>query len=102
MRENVPLYRFSDLQEVIDTTILWKTITRVVGSNHKKKVSELLGKGKFQDKGKEPEPIISIVATEATKTLADHLREMPQIPANISKNCIDLFLKNLSKYLCPM
>ena len=67
-----------------------------------KKVSELLGKGKFQDKGKEPEPIISVVATEATKTLADHPREMPRIPANISKNCIDLFLKKLSKYLCHM
>ena len=67
-----------------------------------KKVSELLGKGKFQDKGKEPEHIISVVATEATKTLADHPREMPRIPANISKNCIDLFLKKLSKYLCHM
>ena len=42
------------------------------------------------------------VATEAPKTVADQPIEVPQIPADFSKDCTDFSLKDLSKPLCPM
>ena len=41
-------------------------------------------KEKFQDKGKEHFPKISVVATEATKPAADQPREIPQVPTKPS------------------
>ena len=52
--------------------------------------------------GKETEAKISVVETEAPKTTADQPIEVPQIPANLSKDCTDFSLKDLLKPLRPM
>ncbi|KAF3953568.1 hypothetical protein CMV_021003 [Castanea mollissima] len=47
--------------------------------------------------------LLSVVRPiEAPKTAADQPIEVPQIPANLSKDCTDFSLKDLSKPLCPM
>ena len=52
--------------------------------------------------GKDLEAKNSGVATEATKTKPDQRIEVPQIPADLSKDCTDFSLKDLLKPLCPM
>ena len=52
--------------------------------------------------GKDLEAKNSGVATEATKTKPDQPIEMPQIPENLSRDCTDFSLKNLSKPIHPM
>ena len=52
--------------------------------------------------GKYLEAKNSGLAIEAPKTAADQPIEVPQIPANFSKDCTDFSLKDLSKPLCPM
>nr|POF24908.1 hypothetical protein CFP56_16084 [Quercus suber] len=51
--------------------------------------------------GKDLEAKNSGVATEATKTKPDQ-RTVPQIPADLSKDCTDFSPKDLLKPLCPM
>ena len=52
--------------------------------------------------GKDLKAKSSGVATEATKTKPDQRIEVPQIPADLSKDCTDFSLKDLLKPLCPM
>lgn len=52
--------------------------------------------------GKDLEAKNSGVATEATKTKPDQPIEVPQIPENLSRDCTDFSLKNLSKPIHPM
>ena len=52
--------------------------------------------------GKDLEAKNSGVAIKATKTKPNKPIEEPQIPANLSKDCTDFSLKDLSKPLCSM
>ena len=52
--------------------------------------------------GKYLEAKNSGLAIEAPKTAADQPIEVPQIPANFSKDCTDFSLKDLLKSLCHM
>ena len=52
--------------------------------------------------GKDLEAKNSGVAIKATKTKLDQPIEEPHIPVNLSKDCTNFSLKDLSKSLCPM
>ncbi len=62
----------------------------------------MLGKVKFQDKGKKQDSKLFLVEIEATRLVVYQPGEMPQLLAKQSKDNIDFSLKDLSKSLCPM